>query len=820
MRKGGHVTESFTAEESGVVSGAPEFELREQLIGALTDWLRTVSSTVLLPEIETALAQIAAVAGAEQWHVTEHGEVLPAARPPGTLHAPFHTPDGRVGEVAMVGAEGTSGDADRLLVVRLVAALVTQVLARAEPELSWERAMEQDESIFDRAPVPLFVVDDLGFIVKANEKTTELVGLRLDQVLGEHVGRFIHPEDYDGQADHWVRMQVDPGFDAVSSEIRLLTSRGVSWQRVALRAMRDDAGVLTHIAVHLADINEKYAAEAALDRSRRQFGDLLDSLPDPIVRVNRRFEVEFSNPAAIAARGPGPLAEWPQVSSADRRRVQRAMRGVLATGVATTVEHSVDDGPATNWVETTIVGERSADGTVKSLLLVCRDITDRRRHEAELAHQANHDTLTGLPNRGRFAELLHIATRRQRAHHDGGRERPLAVLFFDLDRFKVVNDSLGHAAGDQLLEQVAERLAGALRPDDVLGRLGGDEFTVLAHDIARDDAIELAERLQEQLRTPFELDGREFLMTASVGIVTSSRPEDPADLMRWADAAMYRAKQQGRNCTATFDDVLRDEAIEQLELDQMLRTALEHHEFEVHFQPEVCLRSGDIVGAEALVRWRHPTRGLLAAGEFVELAEENGTIVPIGRWVMATACSQVAEWRRRRLVDPGFVLRVNLSARQLELPALVGEVRDLLTATEFPAEQFCLEITETALMRDVDHALVVLTELHGLGIRLAVDDFGTGYSSLSSLKRFPLQVLKIDRSFIDGLPADAHDLAIATTVLRLAENLDLTTIAEGVETEEQRVLLRDLGCPTAQGYLFSRPLPVEEFTALLARADG
>jgi len=741
----------------------------EQLATALADVLRSIAATPSHPELETALA-------------------------------------------------GAFAHPDHLAAVQLVAHLANQVLARSDAELRWEQAMEQDESIFDHAPVPLFVVDELGFIVKANEKTTELVGLRLDQVLGEHVGRFIHPEDYDGQADHWVRMQVDTGFDAVSSEIRLLTSRGVSWQRVALRAMRDDAGTLTHIAVHLADINEKYAVEAALDRSRRRFGDLLDSLPDPIVRVNRRFEVEFSNPAALAVRrnsGRDAHDGWPLVGAPDRRRVRRAMREVLATGVATTVEHSVDDGPTTRWAETTIVAETNSEGAVKSLLLVCRDITDRRRHEAELAHQASHDTLTGLPNRGRFAELLDIATRRQRAYHAAGREHSLAVLFFDLDRFKVVNDSLGHAAGDQLLEQVATRLAGALRPDDVLGRLGGDEFTVLAHDIGRDDAIELAERLQEQLRTPFELEGREFLMTASVGVVTTSRPEQPADLMRWADSAMYRAKQLGRNCTATFDDVLRDEAIQQLELDQMLRTALVHDEFEVHFQPEVCLRTGDVVGAEALVRWHHPTRGLLAAGEFVELAEENGTIVAIGRWVMETACAQAGRWTLDGRIDADFVLRVNLSARQLELPGLVDEVRGMLLRTAYPADRLCLELTETALMRDVDHALVVLTELHQLGIRLAVDDFGTGYSSLSSLKRFPLQVLKIDRSFIDGLPADPHDLAIVTTVLRLAENLDLTTTAEGVETEEQRATLRDLGCPTAQGYLFAPALPPSEFEALL-----
>ncbi len=695
-------------------------------------------------------------------------------------------------------------------------AMVSDLLDRSHDTATWDLSVQQDEALFDKALVPLFVVDHQGFITRSNDRTNELVGLTRDEVIGEHVGRFIHPEDYDSQADHWVRMLVDTTFDAVSSEIRILTTHGVSWQRVALKASREPDGTLTGITAHLSDINEKYAAVAALDRSQRQFGNLLDSIPDPIVRLNRRLEVEFANPAAQRLRRNLPGSEWPAIGEMDHGLMQGALQEVLDTGRSQTIEHSVGAEPRLGWCETTIVPEPHADGTIRSLLLICRDVTGRRRNEADLAHQATHDTLTGLPNRGRFAELLDVAIGRQRVHEHAGSPRSIAVLFLDLDRFKVVNDSLGHAAGDELLVQVARRLQQALRPGDVLGRLGGDEFTVLADDISAEHAMALAERLRLQLGTPFELGGGEFLMSASVGVATSSTPERPEDLMRWADAAMYRAKQGGRDCVVAFDDVLRNEALEQLETDQLLRVALDRDELEVRYQPEVALSTGAVVGAEALVRWRHPTRGLLTAEAFVPLAEENGTIVAIDQWVMATACERLAGWIASGMVPEDFVLRVNVSARQFEHHDLVGRVRSLLERSGVAPERLCLEITETALMRDVERALEVLTDLHDAGIRLAVDDFGTGYSSLSSLKRFPLQVLKIDRSFIDGLPDDPDDTAIATTVLRLADALGLAATAEGVETTDQLECLRELGCPTAQGHLFAEPLERAEFDRYLA----
>lgn len=721
--------------------------------------------------------------------------------------------------IAGLDDQGPSSEGLIEAALKRLASLTNHALAAVEGSQVWDQAVLLSEERFQDAPVPLLVTDPMGFVLRANERTLDLVGFSSGDVLQSHVGDYIHHDDYNSFADAWVRMQVETDFDSTVIEFRLLTALGPRWQRAALRASRDDELRLTNLTAHFADIDEKYAAEKALDRSERGFGNLLDSLPDPIVRLNRTFEVQFSNPAATSYRMPHAENDgWPLVAEADRSRYRIAAEECWASGSSTTIEHSMLVRGEMRWCESTFVPELGTGGTVKSLLVIWRDQTVRREHERILAHRASHDSLTELPNRGRFAELLEAAILRQATLLELGQIRPLAVLFLDLDRFKFVNDSLGHAAGDQLLCDVADRLCDAIRPGDVIGRLGGDEFTILAEDISSDDAVMMAERIQDQLRTPFDLNGREFIVSASVGVVSSDKPEEAADLMRWADSAMYRAKAMGRSCVATFDDVLRPEALEQLELDQMLRKSIDHGELEVHFQPEVHLVTERIVGVEALVRWNHPTLGEMGADRFIPLAEDNGMVLPIGRWVLRRACEQVMDWLARGVVDANFMLRVNLSARQFEDPRLIEDVSGLLAETGFDPRRLCLEITETALMRDVDEALVVLTGLHALGIELAVDDFGTGYSSLSMLKRFPIRVLKIDRSFVDGLPGDANDLAIVNTILSLATNLGLITTAEGVESQQQREALISMGCPTAQGYLFARPQAAAKIEGLLSGA--
>lgn len=424
----------------------------------------------------------------------------------------------------------------------------------------------------------------------------------------------------------------------------------------------------------------------------------------------------------------------------------------------------------------------------------------REAAERELTFRSQHDELTGLPNRvGLLARLQESLD----AHRSTG---VIGAVVVDVDRFKVVNDSLGNAAGDELLRLVGARIRGTVRPTESVARLGGDEFAVVISGPDEWAISRAANRVREELARPFKFRGRSYLLTASCGIATTSGgPLSAEELLRRAGAAMYHAKELGRARQSTFDIELEQRLADRLVLDQELRVALERREFEVHYQPEVDLENGRIVGAEALLRWR--TDGVLRdAYTFIDVVEETGLIVPVGRWVLDEACRTVARWRSMG-VDPDFAMRVNLSPRQLEDPDLVDLVGSALARYGLDPHNLCLEITETALMTDAEASLAVLQRLDTLGVALAIDDFGTGYSSLSYLKRFPVDILKIDRSFVDGLPVDEEDAAIVSTVVSLAMSLGMTVTAEGVETPEQADTLVGLGCGRGQGWLYSKAVP-------------
>jgi diguanylate cyclase (GGDEF)-like protein/PAS domain S-box-containing protein len=465
------------------------------------------------------------------------------------------------------------------------------------------------------------------------------------------------------------------------------------------------------------------------------------------------------------------------------------------------------------WIS--ISGEPVLDaaGRFKGYRGVGKDITARKVDEEHIQYLANHDTLTALPNRSMFSEIVNLAIHSARRYH-----RAFAVLFVDLDRFKIINDTLGHEAGDDLLKEMAHRLKTTVRASDVVARLGGDEFVVLVQEVAEAKDVEIvARKLLAALMRPVLIDRQEYRVTASIGIAMF--PSDGADeqaLMKNADIAMYAAKEEGKNTHKFYSAEANVHSFERLALESGLRRGLEHNEFQLHYQPKVDLHTGRITGMEALVRWQHPELGMVPPGQFIPLAEESGLIVPLGRWVLKHACAQNVAWQRAGL--PPLCISVNLSARQFADEDLLADIAGALEESGLRPQFLELELTESMVMRNPERALAVLEAVKRMGVRLAIDDFGVGYSSLTHLKRFPIDTLKVDRSFIRDIPQDPEDKAIAEAIIAMGKSLNLTVVAEGVETAEQHGFLREHACDEMQGYYFSKPVPGERFAELLRQS--
>jgi diguanylate cyclase (GGDEF)-like protein/PAS domain S-box-containing protein len=465
------------------------------------------------------------------------------------------------------------------------------------------------------------------------------------------------------------------------------------------------------------------------------------------------------------------------------------------------------------WATGSVTPLRDGAGRLRGFTKVMRDFTERRMAEERMAHEAVHDVLTGLPNRALFMDHLQRAIARAKRHGD----YLFAVLFLDLDRFKVINDSLGHVVADQLLVETARKLEAAVRPEDMVARFGGDEFTVFLDDIKDvTDATRVANRIREELTSPFNLGGNEVFTSASIGIALSSHGyERPEEALRDADTAMYRAKAMGKARYEIFDKSMHERAMALLGLETDLRRAIERREFRVHYQPIVSLETGRIAGFEALVRWQHPERGLLAPVEFIDVAEETGLIIPVGQWILEEACRQMNLWQGRFRADPPLMISVNLCIKQFSQPDLIELIKSMLLETGFDARNLKLEITESVAMENVAAVSAMLSRLRRLGIKFYIDDFGTGYSSLSYLHRLPVGTLKIDRSFVSRMSARDENMEIVRTIIQLAHNLKMEVIAEGVETVEQLDQLKALKCEYAQGYLFSEPVDAETAGSLI-----
>ncbi|UQU61397.1 EAL domain-containing protein [Couchioplanes caeruleus] len=462
-----------------------------------------------------------------------------------------------------------------------------------------------------------------------------------------------------------------------------------------------------------------------------------------------------------------------------------------------------------SWVHLDVIGtNRVDDPDLRSAVISLRDMGTRRALEEQLRHQAFTDRLTGLPNRTLFRDRLEEAVA-------GLRDTEVAVLLIDLDDFKLVNDDLGHSLGDELLTTVADRLRREMRPGDTLARLGGDEFAVLVEDIDEPSAVALAERLLRAAREPVRLASRELTCSLSIGIAGGTRAAE--HLLRDADLAMYAAKRAGRNAYAVFDPSMSRSVLEEAQQRVDMERGLAEEQFIVHYQPVVDMNTQRLTGVEALVRWQHPREGLLGPYRFIASAEANGLIVPLGRWVLRQACRQLAAWRHETPEAANLRMNVNLSARQFQDDGLVADVAAAIADAGIPAGALTLEITESMLMEDVAAAIDTLGALRGLGVRLAIDDFGTGYSSLNYLKQLPVDIIKIDRTFVEQVDTDADDVALVDAVVGLGQALRLQTVAEGIETDEQWLRLRQIGCDQGQGYLFGRPGAPSAVTEMLAR---
>jgi diguanylate cyclase (GGDEF)-like protein/PAS domain S-box-containing protein len=565
-----------------------------------------------------------------------------------------------------------------------------------------------------------------------------------------------------------------------------------------------------------------------LEESEGRFRGLIENLQVGVVLAGPDGEILVSNRAATDLLGaeedgpldghwfetrwegairedgsPFPADELPHLRAiAGGRPVRNAVVGIRRAAAGDRI-----------WLLVNAEPELAPDGGVRQVICTISDVTKRKALEEQLAYRAYHDVLTGLPNRALFLDRLQNALAGRRR-----REDQLAVLFVDLDNFKVVNDSLGHEVGDGLLVEVAGRLETSLRPADMLARLGGDEFAVMLTNVSGiRDALVVVARILKRLEAPVSLQGEEVTVTASIGVALSTSADpSPADLMREADAAMYRTKRGGKAGYSVFDPSLHAEAVRRLELESHLRRGLEGDEFALHYQPIVNLSSGDVWGMEALIRWEHPDRGLVSPSEFVPLAEETGLIIPMGRWVLREACRQARAWDREDADPPHPVMLANLSANQLHGVDVVQSVEQMLAGTGLDVCRLALDVTETALLQAEGERGGVLARLREMGVRISIDDFGTGYSSLAYLKNLPADILKIDKSFVGGLGENAEDTAIVRMVVDLAHTLGMEVIAEGVERADQLTQLVEMGCDMAQGYFFARPLPPEEASRWLA----
>jgi len=693
----------------------------------------------------------------------------------------------------------------------LGALLVIELLGRASAgretiELELRKSERRFKALVSNAADIIVVTDQAGMVQYVSPAFDRILGRSADSYKNESLETFVHPDDLSRIAQEFPPLLADPA-RVLRTVLRGQDVHG-RWRHFETTVTNhlDDPDV-NGIVGNLHDITELREAH---ERFRSAFehapiGMGMSDLEGRIIQTNAAYgKILGRRPEDLVGMGTGDLTH-----PDDREWSSTEMRDFVLGGSDTyqSEKRYIHSDGHVVWASLSISCVRDDEKRPLYLIGQAEDITERRELRERLAHAAIHDPLTGLPNRELFMDRVEVALRRAaRGGHYAG------VIFLDLDRFKLINDSLGHDVGDQVLRAVADRLGGVMRTSDTLARFGGDEFTVLCEDIGNEgDALEVAQRLVMAMSQPLVLGSGEVFVSMSAGIALSGAGESGAALLRNADVAMYRAKERGPSRMEVYRVDDEQNVVSRLRTSNELHRALERHELELHYQPLVDLHTETLVGMEALVRWQHPTRGLLLPYEFIPLAEDSGLIVPLGAWVLKEACRQTAAWqadRSRRGQDNARLnISVNVSAVQLADPGFPRQVAEAIEDSGIDPDHLWLEITESTLMRDADEAVVVLQAFRELGLHVEIDDFGTGYSSLSYLQRFPVETLKIDRSFVEDLDQRSDNSAIVRAIIGLGDSLGLSIVAEGVERRTQVTRLQGLGCHLAQGYLFGRPLP-------------
>ncbi len=678
-------------------------------------------------------------------------------------------------------------------------------------------------SLVDNLAEMVFRKDAAGRFVFANRCFCAWLGRRREEILGKTDFDLFPPVLADRLAAD-DRGVLERGADTEMSDIYEFPGCKPTSARIMRVSVRGPHGEPAGLHGVVKEVVADQVRAPAEDQAS-YLAALLDNVPESIYFKDAGSRFRLVNRYTARKLGAADPAEvvgktdFDYFSADHAERALQDEQEILRSGVPLVnieEKETYPDG-SERWVSTTKMPLREGGGAIVGTFGISRDITDRKRMEEQLARQALYDGLTDLPNRALFLNRLDHQFRRARRA-----ERPLlfAVLYLDVDRFKGVNDSLGHKTGDELLVGVARRLEACLRPSDTLARVGGDEFVALLEDLrAPEDAKRVAERMQQQLAAPHSVQGTEVFCSASIGIALSSSGIQRAeDMLRDADTAMYRAKANGRSRYEVFDTDMHHRAVSALRLETDLRRALDRRELVVYYQPVVDLDDREIAGFEALVRWRHPQRGLVTPSDFIPVAEETGLIAPIGLWVLKEACRQMRQWQADYPTNRRLRMSVNLSGHQMGDPDIVDQIARALESTGVNPTALAIEITESALVRDLAAGARVMERLRQLAIELSIDDFGTGYSSLSYLHALPADALKIDRSFISRLRRDGSQSEVVQAIISLAHSLGMKVIAEGVETRDQLDILTSLGCDGAQGFLFARPLVSQQAERLFV--DG